>query len=287
MDANVSDWDLKRIVFESLREDIGRGDVTTQTIVPADAFGRARIEAREQAVIAGSKLAQACFDATAEYAGGSIEWRAKTVDGERVGAADVIAVVEGPMAAILTAERAALNLLGCLSGVATMTAAFVAAIAGTSSKITDTRKTTPGMRVLEKYAVLVGGGTNHRSGLDTGILIKDNHIAAAGGITQAVTMARANAPHSLRIEVEVEDLAGLDEAISSGADVVLLDNMQVSDVRKAVECATGKVILEASGGISLDNVREYAETGVDLISVGALTHSARCIDVALEVENRW
>jgi nicotinate-nucleotide pyrophosphorylase (carboxylating) len=202
-----------------------------------------------------------------------------------VAAGDVLVVLEGPLRSILTGERTALNLLGHLSGIATRTSELVARVEGTKARIVDTRKTIPGLRLLEKYAVRTGGGANHRFGLDDAVLIKDNHIAAAGGVGAAVRRAKAAVAHTVKVECEVEDLAGLDEAIEAGADSVLLDNMSVDEVRAAVERARGRVLLEVSGGIDVDNVKSYAETGVDVISVGAITHSARTIDVALEVEH--
>jgi nicotinate-nucleotide pyrophosphorylase (carboxylating) len=282
MDMELDPTEIRSVVLAFLREDVGRGDVTTHAVVPATRVGRALIEAREPAVVAGLPLVRAAFELSDEE---PVEWQPKIEEGGRARAGETIVVVEGRLGAILTAERTALNLLGHLSGIATLTAKFLAAVEGTEAKITDTRKTTPGLRGLEKYAVRVGGGSNHRSGLDDGILIKDNHIAAAGSIEAAVAAALRTAPHGLKVEVEVEDPAGLDAAISSGAHVVLLDNMSVAEVAAAVERAAGRVVLEASGGITLDNVAEYAATGVDLISVGALTHSAPNIDVALEVES--
>jgi nicotinate-nucleotide pyrophosphorylase (carboxylating) len=277
---------LDPMLFEGLvarfvAEDVGRGDRTTQAVVPRDATGSARIESREGAVVAGVDIARACFAA----AGGGVTWRAEVRDGDRVEPEAVIARVEGSLRTILTGERTALNLLARLSGVATLTARFVQAVRETAARIVDTRKTTPGLRVLEKYAVRVGGGMNHRFGLDDGVLIKDNHIVAVGGVAEAVRRARAGAPHGLSIEVEVTDLIELDDALAAGADAVLLDNMTPEMVSDAVARAGGKVTLEVSGGVNLDNVAGYAATGVDLISVGALTHSARAIDVAMEVES--
>ena len=264
-----------------LAEDVGRGDVTTQATIPPGTMGRARIESRQSAVIAGVEVAEACF---AEL-GSEVKWVAERRDGDLVEAGDVIARLEGPLASILTGERTALNIMQRLSGVATLTRRFVDAIAGASSTIVDTRKTTPGLRVLEKYAVAVGGGRNHRLGLDDGILIKDNHITASGGVEVAVRRAKGHSAHGLKIEVEVANLDGLDVAIEAGADIVMLDNMGPELVAEAVRRAGGRVVLEASGGINLDNVRSFAETGVDLISVGALTHSAPAVDIALEVES--
>jgi len=271
---------VARLVESWLAEDIGRGDRTSEAVIPADLWGTARVEARSDAVVAGIDIAAECF---AQAGRDALKWVPEAEDGERVGAGDVLARVEGPLRPILAAERTALNILQRLSGVATFTSRFVEAVAGTSAAIVDTRKTTPGLRSLEKYAVTVGGGTNHRFGLDDGILIKDNHIAAAGSVVEAVRRARATAPHGLRIEVEVQDLAGLDEALVAGAEAVLLDNMSPQLVRAAVERTSGRALLEASGGITLANVRSYAETGVGLISIGALTHSAPAVDLALEV----
>jgi nicotinate-nucleotide pyrophosphorylase (carboxylating) len=272
---------LTKLIERFVAEDVGRGDITTSAVVPSDVVGRARIEAREPGVVAGLAAAQLCFELVAES---PVAWDEHVTDGHRVAAGDAVAHVSGSLAAILTAERTALNLLGHLSGIATLTARYVDAVAGTAARIVDTRKTTPGLRILEKQAVRMGGGHNHRFGLDDGILIKDNHIVAAGSVTEAVARARAAAPHGLTVEVEVASLDELDEALAAGADAVLLDNMTVDIVRVAVTRAGGKAVLEASGGMTLDTVRAYAEAGVDLISVGALTRSATSLDVALEVE---
>lgn len=279
---NELDLSLVRPLVRSwLAEDVGRGDLTSASVIPEKAYAVARLEARESFVVAGLGVAGLCFEMVSDR---PPTWDPKVDDGALVNAGAVIARVEGNLRAILTAERTALNVFARLSGVASMSAEYVQSLQGTKARLVDTRKTTPGLRVLEKYAVRVGGGSNHRYGLDDGILIKDNHIAAAGGIGPAVRQARMNAHHGLRIEVEVEDLAGLDEALDAGADTILLDNMSVEEVRKAVETAEGRVLLEVSGGITLDNIEEYGRTGVDLISVGALTHSVRSVDVALEVD---
>jgi nicotinate-nucleotide pyrophosphorylase (carboxylating) len=273
---------LVRSLVESwLAEDLGRGDVTTRAVVPLDRFGRARLEAREAGVIAGLDVAKACFEVTSE---GAITWEAKVGDGQPVAAGDVLAFLEGPLAPVLAAERTALNVLARLSGVATLTRRYVDAVSGTGARVVDTRKTTPGMRALQKYAVRAGGGSNHRFGLDDGVLIKDNHIVAAGGVAAAVRRALEVAPHGLRVEVEVTTINELDEALAAGADSVLLDNMTPKTVALAVQRTGGRVPLEVSGGVTLDTIRDYADTGVDLISVGALTHSAPTIDLALEVE---
>ncbi len=264
-----------------LQEDVGRGDHTTNATVDPDRRGRGRIEMREPGVVAGLDVARAVLE---EACAGDLDWHPEVFDGEDLAPDGTLAHFEGRLRGILTGERVALNLLGRLSGIATLTARFVAAVEGTPARIIDTRKTTPGLRVLEKYGVRAGGGHNHRFGLDDGILVKDNHIAAAGGVTEATRRAIQAAPHGLKVEVEVTDLNELDEAVAAGADAVLLDNMDPETIRAAVARAGGKVLLEASGGITLDNVRAYAEAGVDLISVGALTHSAGVIDVALELE---
>ncbi|HEY7876474.1 MAG TPA: carboxylating nicotinate-nucleotide diphosphorylase [Actinomycetota bacterium] len=272
---------LEEMAARWLGEDVGRGDVTTGAVIPASLEGIARIEVRQDAIVAGLVVAQVCFDLAS---GGAVSCHCFVTDGNEVHAGDVLARLQGPLGPILTAERTALNLLGRLSGIATLTRRFSQEVEGTTATIVDTRKTTPGLRLLEKHAVRAGGGSNHRFGLDDGVLIKDNHVAAARGVEEAVERARRAVPHGLKIEVEVSTLEELDAAISAGADAVLLDNMGAETVREAVKRAGGKAILEASGGISLENVRRYAETGVDLISVGALTHSAPNVDVALEVE---
>lgn len=274
---------LRAAVAAFLAEDVGRGDRTSEAVVPPGMQAQARIEARQDLVVAGIEAARACFEACSP----GIDFSARVADGDRAAARRVLAVVRGELRAILAAERTALNLLGRLSGVATLTARYVAAVAGTGTRIVDTRKTTPGLRALEKAAVRAGGGGNHRHGLDDGILIKDNHVTAAGGVAAAVAAARRSAPHGLRVEVEVSDLGELQQAVDAGADAILLDNMDVEEVAEAVRLAPRGVLLEASGGITLDNVAAYAATGVDLVSVGALTHSAPAADVSLEVDRTW
>lgn len=270
---------LRELARAWLAEDIGRGDRTSVAVVPIDMQGRARIEARTGGVIAGLPVAAAIFTQVDDC-----KWFPELSEGTRADPGVVLARVEGRMRAVLAAERTALNILQRLSGVATVTAGYVEAVAGTRARIVDTRKTTPGLRVLEKYAVTVGGGSNHRFGLDDGILVKDNHIFAAGGVFEATRRAVEGAPHGLLVEVEVGDLKELRQAIDAGAQAVLLDNMTPDEIASAVEVSGRRVILEASGGIELRNVREYAEAGVDLISVGALTHSAPALDISLEVE---
>lgn len=272
--------ELHKIVQQALEEDIGWGDVTTQLTVPIDARARGVFLAKAAGVIAGLDVARTAF----EIVEPSTEFQALVQDGDRAVEGAQLAEVSGSARGILTAERVALNFLQRLSGVATLTAMFVDKVQGTGARIVDTRKTTPGLRRLEKYAVRMGGGHNHRFGLSDGILIKDNHISAAGGVKKAVERARRGAPHTLKIQIEVRDLDELHEAISAHADAVLLDNMTPAELRKAVDLAAGKVILEASGGVSPANVREIAETGVNLISVGALTHSAPALDISLNFE---
>ena len=238
----------------------------------------ARFSARTAGRIAGldcARLAIAALDPTARF-------EVKIGDGEDAPAGGVLALVEADARALLSAERVALNLLGRLSGVASLTAQYVQAVEGTGARITCTRKTTPGLRALEKYAVRCGGGINHRYGLDDAILIKDNHIAACGGIGPALQRARAAAGHLVRIEIEVDTLGQLDEALPYGPDVIMLDNFSLDDLRTAVALAKGKVMLEASGGVTLETVRAIAQTGVDVISSGALTHSAPVLDIGLD-----
>jgi len=267
-------------------EDMGRGDVTSRITVPERTQARARFVAREELIVSGIEAAWAVFF---EAGGEEISFVVFASEEDRLAVSSVLAEVEGPARPILAAERVALNLLMRLSGIATLTSRNVEAVAGTGARITDTRKTTPGLRLLEKAAVRAGGGTNHRFGLDDGILIKDNHLALSGGVTEAVRRAKRypETPHLLKIEVEVESLEALEEAIQAGADAVLLDNMSPEEVRRAVELArrdSPGLLVEVSGGVNLQTVRSYAEEGPDLISVGSLTHSAPAADISLEVE---
>jgi nicotinate-nucleotide pyrophosphorylase (carboxylating) len=271
------------IVAHALAEDIGRGDITTLACVPESTRAQAQIVAHHAGVVAGLSVAAEAF----RQIDPSIAIDLIAQDGAAIAPNDVLVRVHGSARGILTAERVALNFLGRMSGVASLTAHCVAATEGTSARIVDTRKTTPGLRVLEKYAVRMGGGRNHRFGLDDGILIKDNHIVASGGITQAVIRARAFAHHLLRIEVECETLAQVQEALEVGCTAILLDNMPVNFMIQAVEmirAAHPTTIIEASGtiGTDPDRIREVAATGVDLISIGALTHSAPVFDLSLE-----
>lgn len=268
----------------ALQEDVGRGDVTSRATVTEESSARARFVAREALVVSGLEAARAVFF---EAGGEEVSFAALTKEGDHVSVGAVLAEVEGAARPILAAERVALNLLMRLSGIATLTSRYAKVVEGTGVRITDTRKTTPGLRLLEKAAVRAGGGTNHRAGLDDGVLIKDNHLALAGGVAGAVRKARTNSPHLLKVEVEVENLQMLEEAIEAGADAILLDNMTPEEVREAVGLARKEspgVLMEVSGGVDLRTVRSYAEAGPDLISVGALTHSAPAADISLEVE---
>jgi nicotinate-nucleotide pyrophosphorylase (carboxylating) len=270
---------LEPLVRAALLEDIGRaGDLTTDAIVPRGLRATMVLSARQPGVIAGLDLAALAFRLIAPDTEISVE----RADGSSVRPGETVAVVAGPARAMLTTERTALNFLCHLSGIATSTASMVAAVGGHSAQIVCTRKTTPGLRALEKYAVRAGGGSNHRFGLDDAILIKDNHIAIAGGIRPAIERARASAGHLVKIEVEVDTLAQLEVALGLTADAVLLDNMSVKDLRQAVAMVAGRAITEASGRITLETAAEIAATGVDLISVGWLTHSAPILDIGLD-----
>ena len=268
-------------VARALREDLGdAGDITTDGVVAFDASAGARLVARAPGVVAGLDLAERAFL--------SLDPQARFVrehaDGDVIDGGDTLAHIDGRARALLSGERVALNFVGHLSGIATLTAAFVAAAKGYKARITCTRKTTPGLRALEKYAVRAGGGFNHRFGLYDGILIKDNHIAAAGGVAQALEAARARAGHMVKVEIEIDRLEQLDDALKHGAECVLLDNMTPAQLRNAVAKANGRVAIEASGGVTLDTVASIAAAGVDLISIGRLTHSAPSLDVALEFD---
>ena len=272
---------IEPIVRAALAEDLGRaGDITSQACIAADARLAARFAGRTFGVVSGLACARQAVLALDPSAG----FEAAVRDGDPVQAGTVIARVDANARALLSAERTALNLMGHLSGIATLTHAYVEAVAGTGVTITDTRKTTPGLRALEKYAVRCGGGLNHRFGLDDAILIKDNHVAAAGGVGPAIRRAKAAAGHLVRVEAEVDGLDQLEEALAEHPDVIMLDNFSLDDLRAAVARAKGLVVLEASGGVSLETVRAIAETGVDVISVGALTHSAPVLDIGLDAD---
>jgi nicotinate-nucleotide pyrophosphorylase (carboxylating) len=279
MNEHLPEDALKQIISRALEEDIGPGDVTTAATIDEDASCRADIIAKSDGVVAGLPVAAATFRAL--DGGTAIDLAASDGDPVREGA--IVARVAGRARAVLTAERTALNFLQRMSGTATLTARYVAAVEGTGAEIIDTRKTAPGLRLLDKYAVRMGGGSNHRFGLFDGILIKENHIRASGGVRAAVERARASAHHVLKIEVEAESLTEVEEALGAGANVVMLDNMSVEQVSEAVRLVAGRCALEVSGGVDLDTVRPFAECGVDYISVGALTHSAPALDFSLEM----
>jgi nicotinate-nucleotide pyrophosphorylase (carboxylating) len=281
-DAFLSPLEIDAAVARALAEDLGRaGDVTSIATIPEDMSARAALVARKAGVISGLPLAAATFQKLAP----EIEITAHVIDGTSVATKTELMAIEGSARAVLAAERTALNFLGHLSGVATATHEFVRRVAGTQTRICCTRKTTPGLRALEKYAVRCGGGFNHRFGLDDAMLIKDNHIAVAGGIRAVIERARAAAGHLVKIEIEVDTLDQLREVLDVGlADAVLLDNMDVVTMRKAVEMTAGKFPLEASGGITLETIAEIAKTGVDYASSGWITHSAPQLDVALDIE---
>jgi nicotinate-nucleotide pyrophosphorylase (carboxylating) len=281
-DAFLSPLAIDDAVRRALDEDLGRaGDVSSIATIPESARAEAKMVARQDGVIAGLPLAVA----TLQTLSPDIEIKAHVRDGAAVAAGQSVLTIFGPARAVLTAERTALNFVGRLSGVATLTADYVRRISGTNTRICCTRKTTPGLRALEKYAVRCGGGFNHRFGLDDAVLIKDNHIAVAGGIKAVLERARSLVGHLVKIEIEVDTLAQLEEVLDTRlADAVLLDNMDVPTLRRAVERTQGWVVLEASGGITLDTIAEIAGTGVDYISSGALTHSAPNFDVAIDIE---
>jgi nicotinate-nucleotide pyrophosphorylase (carboxylating) len=270
-----------KIIINALEEDLGAGDLTTDSIIDSQARGKAVLESREEMVLAGLPVFRRAF----ELLSPDMEIKFFFNEGDVVPTGEKICLLSGSMSAILKAERTALNFVQRMSGIATLTKKYVDLVKAVSDsvRVVDTRKTIPGLRHMDKYAVSVGGGSNHRFGLFDGILIKDNHIAAAGSITKAVMLAREKSPHTVKVEVEVEDLAGVEEAVKAGADIILLDNMTTEGLEKAVKIARGKVVLEASGGVNLDTIARVAQTGVDIISVGALTHSARAMDISLEV----
>ena len=271
-------------IGEFLAEDIGRGDITTTATVPQDTSGAGRFLAKEDLVLCGLDVAAAVFFHLDPE---SSEIETPYSDGDEIVSGTVFATLKGYADVLLVGERTALNLIQRMSGIATLTRQFVKAIEGTKAQIVDTRKTTPGLRMLEKYAVTVGGGKNHRMGLDDGVLIKDNHIALAGGITAAVKAAKNKVGHLHKIEVEISNWAQLREAINAGAEIVMLDNQTPEETSKLVQMARSinpAVLIEASGNMSLNRVRSFAEAGVDLISVGKLTHSARAVDISFKIQ---
>jgi nicotinate-nucleotide pyrophosphorylase (carboxylating) len=283
LDASWHDM-FRRVVEGALREDMCRGDVTTQSLIPSDRQCRARVICKADGILAGVDVAAAVFEAVDS----GVATKALAADGSRIRERDAVAVVEGRAASVLMAERTALNFLQHLSGVATEAGKYVDQTRGTKAQVLDTRKTLPGLRQLEKYAVRMGGARNHRMNLGAGVLIKDNHLAVLRsmgiGLGEAVRMARRQAPAGVRVEVEVDSVEAASEALEAGADVIMLDNMGVDDVRRVVEAVNGRALIEASGGITIGNVAAVAECGVDFISVGALTHSARALDMSLEID---
>ncbi len=272
---------IEDLVRSALKEDLGHGiDITSQSTIDPHANAKAVFKAREEGVLAGLILALSTFS----HVDPDFEFDVLASDGEVLESGQDIAIVEGPAAALLTAERVALNFMTHMSGIATLTRRFVIEVQGTNAKICDTRKTLAGLRAIQKYAVRAGGGHNHRFGLDDAILIKDNHIALAGGIDQALTRAKENAGHMIKIEIEVDTLDQLKEVLKhGGADIVMLDNFDVPTLKKAVKLIDGQILTEASGGVNLHTVNEIAQTGVDFISVGALTHSAPALDIGLDI----
>ena len=275
---------IRQIIALALAEDLGKGDVTTNSLIPDEKIGVASILAKEEGILAGVEIAEEVF----RQVDTKLKIKVWLKDGAKVGSGDMIAVVEGRIASILKAERTVLNFLQRLSGIATEANRYVKAVEGLPVRIMDTRKTTPCLRVLEKYAVKVGGGKNHRMHLGDGILIKDNHLAALRNeglsIKEIIARARQNAPGGVKVEMEVNTPQGALEAAEAGADVIMLDNMRLEDMRQAVKAVHGRALVEASGGITLDTVRAVAETGVDFISVGALTHSVKALDISLKLE---
>jgi nicotinate-nucleotide pyrophosphorylase (carboxylating) len=276
----LTDSAIEAVVFAALEEDAPWGDVTSELFVPDDAVATAELNAREPGVFSGAAVVIATFAAVS--ADVSVEMR--LADGDRFEAGDVIAVISGPARAVLRGERVALNLVQRMSGIATLTAQFVALVAGTSARVVDTRKTTPGLRALERHAVLSGGGHNHRFSLSDAVLAKDNHLALlSGSVTDAIRDARARLGHTTHLEVEVDRLDQIEPVLAGGVDTIMLDNFSLDDLRTGVAQVAGRALVEASGGVNLDTIADIAATGVDLISVGALTHSVRALDLGLDV----
>ena len=271
---------IRNIVQSAIEEDVGATDVTTTAALTGEEIGKASALAKSAVVVAGIDV----FAETFLFLDAGMQFKSCCRDGEFVEKGGCLAEISGNLSRMLTAERVALNFLQRMCGIATLTRRYVDEVKGTKAKILDTRKTAPGLRYLDKYAVRIGGGHNHRFGLYDGVLIKDNHIAAAGGISQALNRVRGRLPHTLKVEVEVKNLQELEVAINSGADVIMLDNMSLEDMERAVAVTGGRVPLEASGNVTLANVRKIAETGVDFISVGALTHSVPASDISLKIE---
>ncbi|MFC8688201.1 carboxylating nicotinate-nucleotide diphosphorylase [Brevibacillus porteri] len=274
--------ELQRKIEEWLQEDVGFGDVTTISTIPESEQGVGILYAKEAGIVAGLPIAEQVFSTVDS----TLVFEAKVEEGARIEVGQQIAEVSGSVRSILSGERLALNLMQRLSGIATKTSEYAAAVAGTKARVVDTRKTTPGLRALEKYAVRVGGGYNHRFALYDAVMIKDNHIKGAGGIAQAVAAARAVIPHTMTVEVEAESFEQVQEALAAGADTIMLDNMSLDQMVEAVQFIDGRAIVEASGGVSLETIGDIAKTGVDIISVGALTHSVKAFDISLDLNTR-
>lgn len=273
---------VNELIELALKEDIGCGDITTDAIVSPVLDGIGDVIAKENFILAGLDVARQVFDHLDHHLIFSSDYK----DGDLLKTGLIVFSVRGKLASLLKGERTALNFIQRLSGIATLTRSYVECLKGVNVRIVDTRKTTPGWRTLEKYAVKIGGGSNHRMGLYDGVLIKDNHIAACGGIKKAVNAARERIHHLVKIEVEVTNMTELDEAVSAGADVIMLDNMTPDQIRKAVKAINSKALVEVSGGVNLENLTLLAESGVDLISVGALTHSAKSVDMSMKIRNQ-
>ena len=270
-------FEIERIVRTALEEDIGLGDVTTEVTVAAETVARAELVAKEDFILAGIDVAATVFRTLDPEIG----FEKLLEDGRKVRRGEVIAWIKGPASVLLQGERVALNLLQRMSGIASLTAQYVELVTGTDAVIVDTRKTVPGLRALDKYSVRMGGGRNHRIGLFDGVLIKENHSAAAGGITAAISRAKQRLPHTLKIEVETRNLDEVKGALAAGADIIMLDNMTFEEMRQGVTLIDGQALVEASGGVNLETVRDIAETGVNIISVGALTHSVQAADISM------
>lgn len=271
---------LNELISRALEEDLGAGDITTRSVVPRALKATGEFVAKEDMVLAGWPIVVRTFQWMSAETNADCSFN----EGDEVSRGSVLGKISGPASILLSGERVALNFLQRLSGIATLTRKFVSAVSGFKTSILDTRKTTPGLRLIEKYAVRVGGGMNHRFGLSDGVLIKENHIAAAGSLSDAVRRAQSGVDHLKKIEVEVTNLGELAEALKAKADIILLDNMSVEEIKKSVAMAGGKVPLEVSGGVTLENVCEFAATGVDYISIGALTHSCKAVDISLELK---
>ncbi|WPX09917.1 carboxylating nicotinate-nucleotide diphosphorylase [Anaerocellum danielii] len=269
---------IDKIIKDALVEDMPYGDVTTQLLIPQESISSAVFLSKENGVLCGIDVAKRVF----EILDGSIKFEKLKADGDYIQKGDVLAKIQGKTRAILMGERLALNLLQRMSGIATFTNMLAQKIKGYRATVTDTRKTIPLLRMLDKYAVFVGGGKNHRYSLSDAVLIKDNHIKAVGSITEAVRRAKKNIPHTMKVEVEVRNMQEFEEALLSGADIIMLDHFTVDEMKKAVEKAEGKVLIEASGNINIDNIEEIAKTGVDIISVGSITHSVKSLDISLD-----